>query len=70
VRNKNHLLTLTMNGMRPPSVIHILSQKIRPKLPSGHDHPSENPPDHRIVQVYDTVLDRFHNVHFQSSQLL
>lgn len=61
-----------MNGMRPPSVIHIhiLSQKICQKLPSGYDHPSENPPDYRIVQGHDTVLYRFHNVRFQSSQLL
>lgn len=62
-----------MNGVRPPSVIQILqilSQKIYPKLPSGHDHPSENPPDYRIVQGHDTVLYRFHNVRFQSSQLL
>jgi hypothetical protein len=56
--------------MRPPSVIHILSQKICQKLPSGHDHPSENPPDYRIVQGHDTALYRFHNVRFQSSQLL
>lgn len=70
MRNKNHLLTLTMNGMRPPSVIDILSPKISPQLPSGHNHPSENPPDYRIVQGRYTVLDRSHNVRFQSSQLL
>ncbi|MBH0195072.1 MAG: hypothetical protein HP494_05595 [Nitrospira sp.] len=56
--------------MRPPSVIAILSPKISPILPYGYDTPSENPPDYRIVQGHNTVLDRFHNVRFQSSQLL
>ena len=70
MRNRNHLLTLTMNGMRPPSVIDKLSPKIGPKLPSGHDPSSENPPGYRIVQGRYNVLARFHNVRFQSSQLL
>jgi len=70
MRNKNHLLTLTMNGMRPPSGIDIVSPKISPNLPPGYDHPSENPPDYRIAQGHDTVLYRVHNVRFQSSQLL
>lgn len=59
-----------MNGMRPSSVIDIVSPQISPNLPSGYDHPSENPPDYRVAQGHYTVLYRFHNVRFQSSQLL